>query len=267
MQSAISVGWYKTAEGGHERYWDGVSWSPAREVQRPAPALELVPEPACSNEQAVVELPAAVLTLVEERPRPIEPVAEQPVVDPNRNGFGQPTHIYRDLPSYAKCPPHVMPTYDEVFLSDQVLSSPVAVRRSRTLFSHTMLAWMLSLWPATATAALVAADLAGWHLRSVDVLMVSLVAAWYALALVDTGLVRRRMRAFGAPRRGGSARLSWWWSLCPPAQLLARTRAAHSTRILSLVMVISLVYPVAWLIPEPMLYGFTDTIMAFVPNS
>lgn len=242
MQSAISVGWYATAEGGHERYWDGTTWSPARIAHRPSHVLEVI-------EPAVVEQP------------------EQPEADPNRNGFGQPTHVYRDLPSYAKCPPHIMPTHDEVFLSDQILSSPVALRRGRTLFSHTMLAWMLALWPATATAALVAADLASWHLRSVDALMISLVAAWYAIALVDTALVRRRMRAFGALRRGGAARLSWWWSLCPPAQLLARTRAAHSTRILSIVMIISLVYPVAWLIPEPMLYGFTDAVMAFVPRS
>lgn len=233
MHLAPPVGWYPTSEGSHERYWDGSIWSSPRERRPTGPlaAPESPPEPDT-----------------------------QP--DTQRSASGQPTHVYRDLPAYADCPPYRLRTHDEIFESKHRLGSPVAIRRRRALFSGLGLAWLVALWPAAATSALVAADVAQWSVLRVDMLMIALLATWFALALTDTAIVRSAHRAMLFSRRPSS--LSWWWAVCPPAQLLARTRTAHATRLLPVALVLSLLYPVTWLLPLDWLDAFAQALAPLV---
>lgn len=236
MNPAAPVGWYPTAEGGHERFWDGESWSAprSRQLDEPAPA-----------------------------PIAVEASGAEDVAD--RNASGQPTHVYRDLPRYAECPPHALPTHDDVFLSKHRLGSPKIVRAHgrRTILADASVAWFVALWPAAATAALVAADVAAWSMSAVDTLMIALLASWYSLTLLDTAMVRSGARRAALPRRRPS--MSWWWAVCPPAQLLARTRATHTTRLIPVLHVLSLLYPVVWLLPVETLDAIAASLSFLSP--
>ncbi len=62
----------------------------------------------------------------------------------------------------------------------------------------------------------------------------------------------RRLRARGPLRPGSDPppKLSWVWGLVPPVAILARTRAAHSTRLIPFVLYCAIAYPVVWFMPE-----------------
>lgn len=221
MSHEFPVGWYATADGEHERYWDGTEWGPGRSAT---------------------------------------PVELSPVRDtPDRLPSGQPSHVYRDLPRYSTCPPHEIPPHDDVILYNQPALSRVAGRRRVTL-SGAGFAWLVALWPALATGALVYADAMTWTSRQVDILAAGLLAAWFLSAIVDTARVRARGKLFESRR----STMSWWWVLCPPAQLIARTSAAHSTRLLPYVLLVSLAYPAMWLMPDSW-FVQVSSLAAFIP--
>lgn len=282
------VGWYPTAEGGHERYWDGVTWSAPRVralIEAAATqAVEFAQAPSPIAQQRAhqsVPQPGSVtaterLATAQYEPQPVPAPAPAPVrqdafgwaeglhsaaipdeatdvEDVDHHRSGQPTHVYRDLPAYAKCPPYQLRSHDEVIWAKTAGARAVVVDRRRTPVRRAVLAWLVALWPVTATSALIYADANAWTVAAVDVLLVGLLALWYTLTLLDTALVRSRLRRLGPVRRGSNAGMAWWWVLCPPAQLLARTRAMHTSRLVAVVMVVSVLYPIAWLTPLPWL--------------
>lgn len=211
------AGWYATAEGSHERYWDGETWSAPRRRH------------------------VHVVT----HPKP-EPEADKVVM---------PEHPYRDLPKYATVPPFVAAA--EVFQAAFGSSRGHAAHPAgaRSMWAGTGCAWLAAVWPALATFALLGCDVAGLVPPALSLWVI--LAGWVALAIADTYVVGRRLRGRGLSRPGTDAprRISWMWGLIPPAEILARTRVAHSTRLIPFVLHFAVAFPVVWFMPEAWVVG------------
>ncbi len=122
------AGWYATAEGSHERYWDGEEWSAPR--------------------------------------RRVVHVVTHPQPEPDAGSVAMPGHVYRDLPKYATVPPFVIAA--EVFHSALGKSGvPGATHRAtfrggpRSAWHGAGFAWLAALWPALCTMTLLVLDAAG----------------------------------------------------------------------------------------------------------
>jgi hypothetical protein len=230
-------GWYPTAEGTHERYWDGVNWSAAR--LRSAPVITH-PEPSPDDEH--IELP---------------------------------DHPYRDLPAYAAVPPYKIAV--GAFLDALAIRKAMPGERhlfSGTGWAWPVALWP-AVWVSLLMLIDVLATLDGGR-KSLDPAIALAThsalptivfwlgpVAWVALALVDTLWVRRRCprveQAAHGRRPRSSAPMGRHWSLVPPLQALVRATAARSSRGILACMVIAMLFPAVWFAPQSWITPDTAT--------
>lgn len=229
-------GWYPTAEGTHERYWDGVNWSAAR--LRSAPVLTH-PEPSPADEH--IELP---------------------------------DHPYRDLPAYAAVPPYQVAV--GAFLDALAIRKTQPGERhlfSGTGWAWPVALWP-AVWVSLLLLTETLGTLDGGR-KSLDpvVALVTHTAlptiafwlgpiVWVLLALVDTVWVRRhcpRAEPVAGRRPRSPQPMGRHWSLVPPLQALVRATAARSSRAVLGCMVIAMLFPAVWFAPQSWITPDTST--------
>ena len=249
-------GWYPTAEGSHERYWDGESWSEARDRVVPVLAPSVVETVEPSARVAVVPQPEDPFV-------PTPPIARQtPAVEDPIDAFvwslvatDAPHDPYADLPAYAAVPPigrdsgrgGLGDSADDKIrraLADADQASSRLSATSRPSWA----AWVLGFFGMWTTWVLLAVEVASvrfdlGHLISRPTVVGFALA--YPIGLVLALIDSTRARALGV-------RMSLLWSVVPPLQVAVRAWRSRSALlaaqiVLSALMLFVWFAPMVWL--------------------